>query len=93
MYSLEADAIYMRMNRKAVVTDNPTMIDPVTGINNHKGMLSSYSNKKNLKDSNFTSVTILEIDNFSKTKRTFSQELTQWLSIISEKNANSFHRF
>ena len=77
IYSLEADAISMRMNRKTVVTDNPTMIDPVTGINNHKGMVSSYSNKKNLKDSNFTSVTILEIDNFSKTKRAFSQELTQ----------------
>jgi len=77
MYSLEGDAISMRMNRKAVVTDNPTMIDPVTGINNHKGMISSYSNKKNLKDSNFTAVTILEIDNFSKTKRAFSQELTQ----------------
>jgi len=77
MYSLEGDAISMRMNRKTVVTDNPTMIDPVTGINNNKGMISSYSNKKNLKDSNFTAVTILEIDNFSKTKRAFSQELTQ----------------
>ena len=30
------------------------MIDPVTGINNNKGMINSYSNKKNLKDSNFT---------------------------------------
>lgn len=77
MYSLEGDAISMRMNRKSVVTDNPTMMDPITGINNNKGMISSYSNKKNLKDSNFTSVTILEIDNFSKTKRSFSQELTQ----------------
>lgn len=77
MYTLEGDAIAMRMNRKSVTSDNPTMLDPVTGINNHKGMLNSYSNKKNLKDSNFTSVTILEIDNFSKTKRAFSQELTQ----------------
>jgi len=77
MYSLEGDAISMRMNRKTVVTDNPTMIDPVTGINNYKGMISSYSNKKNLKDSNFTAVTIIEIDNFSKTKRAFTQELTQ----------------
>lgn len=67
----------MRMNRKNVTTDNPTMIDPVTDINNHKGMVNSYSNKKNLKDSNFTAVTILEIDNFSKTKRAFSQEMTQ----------------
>ena len=77
IYTLEADAIAMRMNRKNVTTDNPTMIDPVTDINNHKGMVNSYSNKKNLKDSNFTAVTILEIDNFSKTKRAFSQEMTQ----------------
>jgi len=77
IYTLEADAISMRMSRKTVTTDNPTMIDSVTGINNHKGMINSYSNKKNLKDSNFTSVTIIEIDNFSKSRRAFSQELTQ----------------
>ncbi len=77
IYALETDAIAMRMNRKNITTDNPTMTDQVTGINNHKGMLNSYSNKKNLKDSNFTSLTIIEIDNFSKTKRTYSQELTQ----------------
>jgi len=77
IYTLEADAISMRMSRKTVTTDNPTMIDSVTSINNYKGMINSYSNKKNLKDSNFTSVTILEIDNFSKSKRAFSQELTQ----------------
>ncbi|MDF1883338.1 GGDEF domain-containing protein [Sulfurimonas sp. SAG-AH-194-C21] len=77
IYTLEVDAISMRMNRKTVTTDNPTMMDPVTGINNNKGLLNSYSNKKNLKDSNFTSVTIIEIDNFSKSKRAFSQEMTQ----------------
>lgn len=77
IYTLEADAISMRMNRKNVTTDNPTMLDTVTGINNYKGMISSYSNKKGLKDSNFTAVTLLEIDNFSKSRRTFSQEFTQ----------------
>ena len=77
IYTLEADAIAMRMNRKNVTNDNPAMLDPVTGINNHKGMVNAYSNKKNLKDSNFTAYTIIEIDNFSKTKRAFSQEMTQ----------------
>ena len=77
IFSQEVDAIQLRMNRKPVTTDNPTMTDPVTQINNHKGMLSSYSSKKGMKDSNFTSVTIFEIDNFSKQKRTFSQEFTQ----------------
>ncbi|MBN2816581.1 MAG: diguanylate cyclase [Campylobacterales bacterium] len=77
IFSLEADAISLRMNRKAVNSDNPAMLDPVTGINNHKGMINAYSQKKGLKNSNFTSVTVLEIDNFSKSKRTFSQETTQ----------------
>jgi len=77
IFSLEADAIALRMNRKSVIQDNPTMLDPVTDINNYKGLLNSYANKKGLKDSNFTSVTILEIDNFSKTNRAFTQETTQ----------------
>ena len=77
VYSQEADAISLRMKRKTVVTDNPSMIDQVTGINNYKGLVNSYADKRDMKDSYFTSVTILEIDNFSKSKRTYSQELTQ----------------
>ena len=77
IYSIEADAIALRMNRKNQVQDNPHLIDPVTGINNYKGLLHSYSHKKSLKDSNFTSVTLLEIDNFSKSKRVFAQEIAQ----------------
>ena len=76
-FSQEADAIQLRMSKKPVDSDNPAMIDPVTQIKNHLGMLNSYSNKKGLKDSNFTSVTVFEIDNFSKQRRTFSQEFTQ----------------
>jgi len=77
IYSEEADAISLRMNRKAVISDNPSMLDPVTGINNHKGMMNSYAEKKGMKESNFTSVTIIEIDNFSKSNRAYSQEFTQ----------------
>ena len=77
IYSIEADAIALRMNRKNQVEDNPHLIDPVTDINNYKGLLHSYSHKKSLKDSNFTSVTLLEIDNFSKSKRVFTQEIAQ----------------
>jgi len=77
IFSMEADAIALRMNRKSVVQDNPTMLDPVTKINNYKGLLNSYANKKGLKESNFTAVTILEIDNFSKSNRAYTQEVTQ----------------
>ncbi len=77
IFSEEADAISLRMNRKPTTEDNPNNIDPVTGINNHKGMLNSYSEKKGMKESNFTSLTVLEIDNFSKSNRPYGQEFTQ----------------
>jgi len=77
IFSQEADAISLRMKRKTVSTDNPDMIDPITNINNYKGMLHSYELKKNVKDSNFTAVTVLEIDNFSKSKRKYPEDVTQ----------------
>ena len=79
IFSQEADAIQLRMGRKPASTNNPALLDPVTQINNYKGMVSSYSTKKGMKDTNFTSVTILEIDNFSKKNRAYSQEFTQTL--------------
>jgi len=77
IYSMEADAIALRMNRKSPLQENPNFIDPVTGINNYKGLLNAYSHKKSLKSSNYTSVTILEIDNFSKSKHVFPQEIVE----------------
>jgi len=77
IYSQEADAISLRMKRKNVVENNPAFIDQITGISNYKGMLHSYANKRDMKDSNFTSVTVMEIDNFSKSKRTYPQDITQ----------------
>jgi len=77
IFSQEADAISLRMNRKKVTNDNPDMLDSVTEINNYKGMINEYSIKKRKQDSNFTSVTVLEIDNFSKSNRAFPQDITQ----------------
>lgn len=78
IFTQEADAIFLRMKRKNIQkTQNPAFIDQVTGINNHKGLLNSYSNKKGFKDSNFTAVTVLEIDNFSKSHRPYTQDITQ----------------
>jgi diguanylate cyclase (GGDEF)-like protein len=77
IFTQEADAIQLRMKKKPKEEENPAMIDPVTQIKNHLGMANSYASKKGLKDSNITSVTIFEIDNFSKQKRVFSQEFTQ----------------
>lgn len=76
IYSIEADAISQRMKRKVVTTDNPAFMDQITGINNHKGMINSYGDKKGMKEQNFTSVTVIEVDNFSKSNRVYDQELT-----------------
>jgi len=77
IFTEEVDAISLRMKRKPTASENPSMLDPITEINNVKGMIYSYADKKNLKESNFTGVTVFEIDNFSKTNRAFPQEFTQ----------------
>jgi len=78
IFTIEADALALRMNRKgSSASTNPNDIDQVTGINNYKGLLTEYSQKKGVKNSYFTSVTVIEIDNFSKTNRVFPQEVAQ----------------
>ena len=45
-FSQEAEAISLKIKRKPPATENPAMLDAVTGINNLKGMMNSYSEKK-----------------------------------------------
>ncbi len=78
IFSQEADAISLRMKKGELAnTDLSSMTDQVTGINNYKGMLHAYSNKKGFKENYYRSVTVFEIDNFSKSYRPYSPELTQ----------------
>lgn len=77
IFSKEINDILFKIKRKPVTSENLTMIDPVTGINNLKGMISSYDEKKDIKERGYTAVTVIEVDNFSKTNRVYSQELTQ----------------
>ncbi len=77
LYTSEADAIYLRMKRKSTKNLDASCIDPVTNINNNKGLVNSYADKKSLKESGFTAVAVLEVDTFSKTKRTFPQDFIQ----------------
>ena len=77
IFSEEVGAISLRIQKKPVVISDQTMIDPVTEINNLKGLSNSYTQKRGMKDENFTSLSILEIDNFSITNKAYSQELTQ----------------
>lgn len=73
----EVDAIKMRMIRKPTLSQNPSMIDPVTGIKNYKGMIQSYSEKKGMKDDNYTVVCVFEVDNFKEYEKNLSKEYTQ----------------
>jgi diguanylate cyclase (GGDEF)-like protein len=73
----EVDAIKMRMIRKPTLSQNQSMIDPVTGIKNYKGMIQSYSEKKGMKDDNFTIVCVFEVDNFKEYEKNLSKEYTQ----------------
>lgn len=77
IYSEEVDAISLRMSRKSLTVDNPSMTDNVTGINNYKGMINSYSQKKNTKDHNITSITVFEVDNFSQTNKRYPDQTLQ----------------
>ncbi len=42
----EAEMIIKRMNRKPTATENPAFIDPVTEVNNYKGLLHAFANRK-----------------------------------------------
>ncbi len=77
IYAMETDSIFLRMNKRPVKSQSTSNIDPVTGVNNNKGLINSFAEKKSLKESNFTAIAILEVDNFSKTNRTFPQDFTQ----------------
>jgi len=73
----EVEAIAKRMNRKVATSENPAMIDPVTQINNYKGMIHAYGSKKNTKDANFTGLCVFEVDHFKELDKRYPKEFTQ----------------
>ncbi len=77
VHTIEADAIYIRMSRRPGFTVDQASIDPITGINNNKGLENTYAEKKGMKASSYTALTVLEVDDFSKTNKAFPQDLTQ----------------
>ncbi len=73
----EITIIAKRMRKKTLSSENPDMIDPVTEINNHKGLLYAYANKKNVKDGAFVAVATFKIDEFSILDKKYSKDFTQ----------------
>jgi len=73
----EIGIIAKRMNRKSLSSDDPSMIDPITEINNYKGLLYAYTNKKGKKESSHIDVCTFEIDNFSALDAKYTKIFTQ----------------
>jgi diguanylate cyclase (GGDEF)-like protein len=74
IFSKEVDAISIKMNKKADLSENTLLMDSQTELYNLKGMYSAYSDKSSLKDENIKTLSMLQIDNFSKLDEIFSQE-------------------
>lgn len=72
----EINLVAKRMNRKAGTSDNPALIDPITGINNYKGLLSAFSERK-AKEGTPIAVCVFEIDGFNELDRKYPKSFTQ----------------
>ncbi len=73
----DVEAIAKRMNRKPTTSENPAMMDPITGVNNYKGLLHEYGNKKLKGSNNFTGVCVFEVDNLRTMDKKLPKEFTQ----------------
>lgn len=73
----EGNAISKRMGRKPSTSENPSMIDPVTQINNYKGMQQEFSDKKALKKGEYAGLCVFEVDDFSTIQQQYPKEFSQ----------------
>ena len=73
----EIGIIAKRMNRKSLSSDDPSMIDPITEINNSKGLLYAYANRKGMKESDHVAVCTFEVDGFATLDEKYTKNFTQ----------------
>lgn len=78
-HSVEADAIAKRISRntKPSTTQNPAYLDAVTGINNRKGLIHEFSEKKSQKIGNYTAICIFAIDKLNEIEMQYSQDFLE----------------
>ena len=70
----EAEMITKRMSRKPTATENPAFIDPVTEINNYKGLLHSFANRKGVSSASL-SVCVFSLDHFKDIEKKYKKDL------------------
>ncbi|MBE0498445.1 MAG: GGDEF domain-containing protein [Campylobacterales bacterium] len=70
----EAEMITKRMSRKPTATENPAFIDPVTEINNYKGLLNGFANRKG-NNGPILAVCVFSLDNFKEIENRYKKDL------------------
>jgi len=73
--SVEADIIARRLCRttKTPTTSNPAFQDALTGINNYKGFIREFGDKKSYKFNNYTALCIFAVDKLNDMELQYSQ--------------------
>lgn len=71
----EIDFLLKRLIRKSSQSSlNPNLINPLSGLNNEKGLINAFSAKKSGKAGNTVFLSLFEIDNYSSLVDTLSKE-------------------
>ena len=70
----EAEMITKRMSRKPTATENPAFIDPITEVNNYKGLLHGFANRKGNTGAALV-VCVFSLDNFRAIEKKYKKDL------------------
>ena len=70
----EAEMITKRMSRKSSATENPAFIDPVTEVNNYKGLLHGFANRKGVSGATIA-VCVFSLDHFKDIEKKYQKDL------------------
>jgi len=79
VFSQEIHNASLKLKSAPANSENSSMIDSTTGINNQKGLINSYTKKKSMKPNNHLSLAILNIDDFSELTAIHTEEFIQSL--------------
>jgi len=71
----EAEMITKRMSRKPTATENPAFIDPVTEVNNYKGLLHGFANRKGNSGAALV-VCVFSLDHFRDIEKKYKKDLS-----------------
>lgn len=72
-FTEEAEMIIKRISRKSSTSENPAFIDPITEINNYKGLLNGFANRKG-SSGPILAVCIFSLDNFKEIENRHNKE-------------------